>query len=210
MPTPKPLDPLPKPPANPFRFTLAEVADKDVALGTTGFHLDTRCGAAPGTMTRPGHIDAGQSGGAGFDGTEGVVMPFPRACTVRAYETNAADAPTWSVVALDSKHPTEAYLLRTRLVKRGSSYAFKDGQMTEVSSDLPSTFAAGAALPGTIIGGFFSGIVSGIQGPQSVYKTQADLLNAKASVYDAQAALLKAQTAAKTDDKTDSNATEAN
>jgi hypothetical protein len=197
---------LPKPPANPFRFTVAELDGKTTPLGETGFSLAVSCSAVPGALTRGAEIPPRTASGTPYRAAiEGVAISTPRACEVIAQKQGeeAGPHPVWSVLALDSAAPSEGYLLRTQLIKRGSVYTLDGGRVTEVSSDKPSTGLAVVALPGTVIGGLFSGVVSGIQGPQGMYKAQADYLNAKASVYSAQAALEDAKAGKKTDDKAD-------
>ena len=147
----------------------------------------------------------------------GIVVSAQRACQVsigsRGYKVgdggklvpndpsknvDFTDSQTWSVAALDSRYRSVAVLQRTRLIKRTNAYEMKDGRLSQVTYEKPSNAAAAFALPGSLIGSFFSGIVAGVQGPQSTYKAQADLISAKASIYKSQAELLDAQAKLKT------------
>lgn len=196
-------------PASPVTVMLDEAvpdtgAATVVRLADTAYYLTATCSAAPTNY------------GSATDGG-GLVTSAPRSCRVwiggakyrftdKGLEADPASIPDpvaaaaghatqqmWTVAALDSRHPIQAPLMRTRLVKRVHGYEFKDGAVTQVTYDKPSDGAAAVAVPGNLIGGLFSGISAGIQGRQGNYKDQAALLDAKASVLNSQAALIKAQ-----------------
>ncbi|MEW5686642.1 MAG: hypothetical protein AB1942_17125 [Pseudomonadota bacterium] len=169
------------------------------------FKLRIDCSEGAGAFDRPTVIRAVDRGGGGYTGAfEGVAVAAPRACEIKAWTMPAAKAgqaalvskdppQVWRMIALDSSKPMEAYLLRTRLIKRVSTYTLENGRVVEIASDKPSTTAAVWALPGNLVGGLFSGVAAGIRGPKDVYGAQAEYLNAKASVYTAQAALAEAK-----------------
>ena len=199
-PTPLPTIKLRSLPDHPFRFRMKDILDLKAGqgLGDTGYFLQAKCSPAPGDLKRsaqpPGSSDKSLNAAS-----MGVMMSSPRTCELTVAKAEVGGTPdyvngdkSW-VSLLDSGSPMEVFLPRTRLINRPTSYAFKEGQLTELSYEKPSTVAAAVALPGKIIGGLFSGLVSGIQGPGGAYGAQAKYLDAQAAVYTSQAALIKAK-----------------
>ena len=202
---PQPLPPLgPVLPAHTLRIGLSEVlrtagrageetpSTGGIALGFSGYGLHLNCSPEVGDMTPA----------APLGGRQGVLTSLPRACDVRVGRVSAdgaadgqryLDIQRTFITVLDSRFPIRAPLERSRFVARKTSYEFADGSITSVSYDKPSTAAAAWALPGTLVGSLFSGLVAGVQGPQGRIKAQADYLDAKAGLYKSEAALIEAR-----------------
>lgn len=219
-------------PQHPLRFTLRELlSDRNLTgkatLAATSYRLDLACSGLPGSLT-PDDPDPTPRNGqtARRAASQGAFMATPRSCEVVVDKVDAkavaaagsVERQRFFVTVVDSRAPLQAPLLRSRFVARSNSYEFKDGRLTSVTYDKPSTAAAAVALPGAAVGAIFGGLVTGIQGPQGATKAQADYLDAQAAVYKSKAALIEAQVKAKKaeddaknpkpdDDKADDSAT---
>ncbi len=199
----------PKLPDYDLRYRVSELLPKDATTGgirfaQTGYGMHLTCSAMPGDQAPD---EPEQKGAKRLKAKQGVLVSLPRACDIVVGKvTQGSDAPkslanyteqrrTFASV-VDSRYPLRAPLLRTQLITRKHGYEFVDGRITSVIYEKPSSTEAAVALPGAAVGALFSGVVSGIQGPQSVTKAQAERLDAQAAAYTAEAALIEARTKA--------------
>ena len=199
-PDPFPELPLTSLPDHPFQFSTRDIEKLKVEfpLEDSGFFLKADCDTPSKDMTRSA-TQTKTADGILKSAYSGAMMSSPRICEISIIQKESdiksgrESIKKYWVNLMDSDRPMEVLLPRTRLVSRPTSYAFKDGQLTDLNYEKPSTIAAGVALPGKIIGGLLSGLIAGVEGPGGVYSAQAKYLDAQASVYTSQAALIKAK-----------------
>jgi hypothetical protein len=179
---------FPKAPSGPLRFSLTDFDGGKLTLLKT-FSLQLDCASLKPVRATPSPTYSGvmvstltpcklTTALVPRDGTPGDDEPVAQ----QAYFS-----------AWNSRQPIPMPLNRTSLVSRTTTYGFSQGRVTSADYDKSSDALAAATLPGTIITGAISGLSTAIQGRQGVTKAEADRLNAQASVYTAQAALLDAK-----------------
>jgi hypothetical protein len=174
----------------------------DVYSLKTGLSCSPRKGAAAGG---PEIVKADDATTGGV--YNGIVVSASRACRLTVQKLPKAGADNgWLGLADTSFWAQDSRVLmllptnRGLFVNRATEYDFASGQATAVTDTRPSEAAAFVALPGSIVGAFFSGVTTAFTNKKSVVDAQtaqvtaqSNMLTAQANYLTAQATLAKAQ-----------------
>ena len=129
----------------------------------------------------------------------GLIMSTSRACRFRVMHDGTtlavADQSFW---VQDSRYLRAIPLKRIALVTHTVGYDFSGGQATDATENRPSVVAAAAALPGDLVGAFFSGITASFTNKKGVIDNQTAGVTAQTNLLTAQTNYLKAKADLKT------------
>ena len=125
---------------------------------------------------------------------DGLIMSSARSCNIQVRRKGQDYAvATQTFWVQDSSHLRAVPLKRVALITHTIGYDFAGGVASDVAENRPSVVAAAVAIPGDLVGAFFSGVTSAFTTRKGVIDNQSGNISAQTGLVNAQTANLKAQ-----------------
>jgi len=197
------IEDLPSSPGVTPAVTASETG-KSIAARLASYHVSLYLDCSPRTSAHVGDgIPETASDSDDYDRPtatgvyDGLIVSASRACRFQARQ----DRPVQGQVlvaqnflwAQDSRYLVRLPTQRGLLVARSVTYNFAGGQATGVTDSRPSEIQALVALPGAVVGSFFTGVSSAVTNGQTLTSAKTANLSAQTAYWNAQTASLTAK-----------------